>query len=78
MGKDKKTPKTLTLNDKEYVIDDMNDEQITLLNHINDLSRKIDSSQFNLQQLSFGSEAFIKALAESLEAPEEAEIAEVA
>jgi len=74
MGKDKNTPKTLTLNDKEYLIDDMNDEQITLLNHINDLSRKIDSSQFNLQQLTFGKDAFVNALATSLEAPEEAEV----
>ena len=74
MGKNENTPKTLTLNDKEYKIDDMTDEQIAMLNHINDLSRKIDSSQFNLQQLNFGKEAFVNALAASLEAPEEAEV----
>jgi hypothetical protein len=52
----------------------MTDEQIGLLNHINDLDRKIGSSQFNLQQLSFGKEAFVNALATSLEAPEEVEV----
>jgi cell division protein ZapA (FtsZ GTPase activity inhibitor) len=63
----KQTEKTITINDKEYKIEDMNDEQIGLLNHINDLDRKIGSSQFNLQQLSFGKEAFVNALAASLE-----------
>ena len=63
----KQTEKTITINDKEYKIEGMNDEQIGLLNHINDLDRKIGSSQFNLQQLSFGKEAFVNALAASLE-----------
>jgi hypothetical protein len=48
----------------------MTDEQIGLLNHINDLDRKIGSSRFNLDQLMFGKEAFVNALAMSLEAPE--------
>jgi len=63
----KQKEQTITINDKEYKIDDMTDEQISLLNHINDLDRKIGSSQFNLQQLSFGKEAFVNALAASLE-----------
>jgi hypothetical protein len=67
----KQKEQTLTINDKEYKIDDMTDEQISLLNHINDLDRKIGSSRFNLDQLIFGKEAFINALAASLEAPEE-------
>ena len=66
----KQTEQTLTLNDTEYKIDDMTDEQIGLLNHINDLDRKIGSSRFNLDQLMFGKEAFVNALATSLEAPE--------
>ena len=75
MSKNQKN-QTLTINDTEYKIDDMTDEQIGLLNHINDLDRKIGSSQFNLQQLSFGKEAFVNALATSLEAPEEVEVVE--
>jgi hypothetical protein len=70
MSKTTKKEQTLTLNDTEYKIDDMTDEQIGLLNHINDLDRKIGSSRFNLDQLMFGKEAFVNALATSLEAPE--------
>jgi len=70
MSKTTKKEQTVTLNDTEYKIDDMTDEQIGLLNHINDLDRKIGSSRFNLDQLMFGKEAFVNALATSLEAPE--------
>jgi len=70
MSKTTKKEQTLTINDTEYKIDDMTDEQIGLLNHINDLDRKIGSSRFNLDQLMFGKEAFVNALATSLEAPE--------
>ena len=70
MSKNQKN-QTLTINDTEYKIDDMTDEQIGLLNHINDLDRKIGSSRFNLDQLMFGKEAFVNALATSLEAPEQ-------
>jgi len=38
-----------------------------MLNHIYDLDRKLSSSQFNLDQLNVGREAFIKMLASSLE-----------
>jgi hypothetical protein len=66
MGKNKKTP--ITIDDKEYIIEDMTGEQQMLVNHVADLDRKINSSQFNLDQLSFGKEAFVNALATSLEA----------
>ena len=64
MGKDKKTP--ITINDKEYIIEDMTDEQKTLVNHSVDLSRKIDSMKFNLDQLNVGKDTFVKLLEESL------------
>ena len=49
-----------------------------MLNHINDLGRKLDNARFNLDQLNIGREAFVKHLATSLEEPEaEAEEAEV-
>ena len=65
MGKDKKTP--ITVNDVEYIIEDMTDEQKTLLNHVNDLDRKLGSAQFNLDQLNVGRQKFIELLAASLE-----------
>jgi len=75
MGKNEKTP--ITDNDKEYLIDDMNDKQKALLNHVNDLGRKMDNAQFNLDQLAVGRQKFVELLADALENPEEVEEAEV-
>jgi hypothetical protein len=67
----------ITVNDIEYNIEDMTDVQKTMLNHINDLDRKLGSAQFNLDQLNVGRDAFVKMLANALENPEEVEDAEV-
>ena len=75
MGKDKKTP--ITVNDIEYNIEDMTDNQKAYLNHVNDLSRKMDNAQFNLDQLAVGRQKFVELLADALENPEEIEEAEV-
>ena len=64
MGKDKKTP--IVINDVEYMFEDMTQEQQLIVNHVADLDRKIASSQFNLDQLSVGKQAFIKMLEEAL------------
>jgi len=71
MGKNEKTP--ITVNDKEYLIDDMTDKQRALLNHVNDLGRKMDNAQFNLDQLTVGRQKFVELLADALENPEEVE-----
>ena len=67
MSKKKKEKTVITVNDKEHIYEDMTDEQKTLINHVNDLDRKIGTSQFNLDQLMFGKSAFVNALSESLE-----------
>jgi hypothetical protein len=64
----KKDKTVITVNNEEYVYEDMTDEQKGLINHINDLDRKIGSSQFNLEQLMFGKDAFVNTLSQSLEA----------
>ena len=74
MGKNEKTP--ITVNDKEYNVEDMNDKQKAYLNHVQDLDRKLGNAQFNLDQLSIGRQKFVELLAESLENPEEVEEAE--
>ena len=66
MSKTKKE-QTITINDKEYKESDLSQEQIAYINHINDLNKKIVSSQFNLDQLSVGKNAFANALNQSLE-----------
>jgi hypothetical protein len=70
MGKDKKTPQTVTIDDKEYSVDDLTQEQISMVNHVADLDRKLSSAQFNLDQLNVGRGAFMNMLTESLKAEE--------
>ena len=65
MGQDKKNP--IVVNDVEYNIDNMSDQQRTMINHIVDLDRKLSSARFNVQQLEVGREAFVNMLAQSLE-----------
>jgi len=67
MSKRKKDKTVITVNDEEHIYEDMTDEQKALINHINDLDRKIGTSQFNLEQLNFGKNAFVNALSQSLE-----------
>ena len=70
----KQEKNTITVNDVEYNFDDFTDEQKVLLNHVQDLDRKLGNAQFNLDQLMVGREAFVARLAASLEAePEETE-----
>jgi len=69
MAKDEKTP--ITINDKEYFIDDFSDAEKVMLNHIQDLDRKLSNARFNLDQLQVGRDAFVNMLASSLEAPKE-------
>jgi hypothetical protein len=65
MGTDKKTP--IVIDDVEYMFEDMTDEQQMMVNHIADLDRKIQSTQFNLDQLNVGKDAFIKMLKSTFE-----------
>tara|TARA_R100000781_G_C4008229_1_gene102743 strand:+ start:201 stop:431 length:231 start_codon:yes stop_codon:yes gene_type:complete len=72
MAKKEKEKPVLNLDDKEYVIEDMTDEQKSMINHINDLQNKQNTNQFMADQLAVGKEAFINMLRESLNAePEE-------
>ena len=70
MSKKQKEKTAVTINEKEFFIEDMTDEQKAMINHIQDLDRKIISSQFNLEQLNFGKNAFVNALSNSLNTQE--------
>jgi len=65
MAEKKTTP--VTIDGKEYAFEEMTQEQQILVNHVADLDRKISSTQFNLDQLKVGQQAFIQLLKESLE-----------
>ena len=54
------------VDDVEYTYEDMTDEQKALVNHIADLDRKIGTTQFNLDQLNVGKNAFVNLLKEAL------------
>lgn len=62
-----KQTQTITINDKDYNIEDLTEQQIAMVNHIADLDRKIRSTQFNLDQLQVGRDAFVNMLTASLE-----------
>ena len=71
--KEKEQKPVLNLDDKEYVIEDMTDEQKMMVNHINDLQNKQNTNAFMADQLQVGKEAFINLLRASLEEEAEAE-----
>lgn len=64
MAEKKLTP--IVIDDVEYMFEEMTQEQQTMVNHIADLDRKVNTAQFNLNQLIVGKDAFIKMLKESL------------
>jgi len=64
MGEKKTTP--ITIDNVDYNLEDLTQEQQVLFNHCLDLDRKISSAQFNLDQLSVGKQAFFKMLKDSL------------
>ena len=60
----KKTP--ITIDNVEYQYEDLTPEQQAIFNHCIDLDRKINSAQFNIDQLQVGKQAFFNMLKESL------------
>jgi len=63
---EKKT-KTISINGTDYTEDQLTDQQKVFVNHVTDLDRKIGSTQFNLDQLQIGKQAFMSLLTKSLE-----------
>jgi hypothetical protein len=75
MGKNEKTP--VTIDGVEFKFEDMTPEQQTLLNHVADLDRKLDSAKFNVDQLQVGRNAFFGLLKQALETKPEELISDV-
>lgn len=63
-----KQVKPIVIDGIEYDTNSFTEEQVLLTNHCLDLDRKIASTQFQLQQLQVGKDAFLKMLKDSLEA----------
>ena len=61
----------LSIDGNEYSVNELDDNQKLMVQHLSDLNRKIDSATFNIQQLQFGRQAFIDALRVSLNKSED-------
>ena len=73
MAKTQKEQPVLKIDDKEYDIESMSNEQKAMVNHVADLDRKLQSAEFNLIQLRFGRQAFVDALKASIDKGEDKE-----
>jgi hypothetical protein len=60
-----KTP--VSIDGIEYKFEDMTQEQQTLVNHVADLDRKLNSARFSIDQLQVGRDAFFSMLKSKLE-----------
>jgi hypothetical protein len=71
------SPQIVTIDGVEYDANDFTEQQTVLFHHVVDLDRKIGSTQFQLQQLNVGKDAFLTMLKQALaEQPAEAEVKE--
>jgi hypothetical protein len=70
-----KQTKTVSINGTDYTEDQLTDQQKVMINHVADLDRKIGSTQFNLDQLQVGKQAFMDMLTKSLEENNAQEVA---
>ena len=66
----KQKENSISINGEDHNLNDLSGEQKAVINHIQDLDKKITSSQFNLEQLLFGKEAFMNRLNQLLETTE--------
>ena len=70
-----KKPQIVTIDGVEHDANTFTEEQVLLLNHCMDLDRKIASTQFQIQQLQVGKDAFLKMLKDQLAAPQPEQVA---
>ena len=63
----KEKEQTIVIDETEYKVSDLSTEQVAMVNHVSDLDRKIQSANFNLEQLQFGRNAFMSSLTVSLD-----------
>ena len=66
-----KQSQIVTIDGTEFDANDFNEQEVMYLNHIMDLDRKIGSTQFQLQQLMVGKDAFLGMLKAELAKPVE-------
>lgn len=60
---------TITINEKEYAVENMTDQQRYFLNQIASCDQKVTSLQFDIDQLQAARQFFVNNLTAALEAP---------
>tara|TARA_B110000503_G_scaffold5316_1_gene7127 strand:+ start:1084 stop:1275 length:192 start_codon:yes stop_codon:yes gene_type:complete len=60
--------KNVTIDGVEYDVDELSPEQKVLASHIADLTRKLSSATFNVDQMQVGRNAFLRIFERSLAA----------
>jgi len=63
----KQKEQTISINEVEHKVSDLTEQQIVIVNHVQDLDRKLSSAQFNLDQLNVGRNSFMDMLTNSFE-----------
>ena len=70
------SPKVL-LNDVEYDVADLSEEQRVMVAHISNLDAKLADARFNVDQLTVARQAFVDMLSKSIEQVTDADYDEV-
>ena len=65
------TKTSLNIDGKEYIYEELSQEQQILVSHLADLDRKLNSAKFNVDQLQVGRDAFFNMLKQSLNQSED-------
>ena len=65
-NKKKTDEQTIMIDDKSYLVSDLTESQIQMVNHVSDLSNKEKSMAFNLAQIQGGRNYFMELLKGSL------------
>ena len=74
--KETENKQTVVINGEEHNVEDLSQEQVTLLNHVADLENKIRQIGFNLDQAAGGRNYFMGLLTSSLDVKAEQEVVE--
>jgi hypothetical protein len=64
---DEKKDFVIDFDGKDYIYNSLSETQKTYINHILDLEQKIQTTQFNLQQLQISKQAFVSLFKEAVE-----------
>ena len=62
----KQDEQTIMIDDKSYLVSDLTESQIQMVNHVQDMQNKLNTNAFIRTQLEVGKEAFVNMLKGSL------------